>query len=110
MESDSREKRRNSEMELLLGQLGQQQASAFSAGAVGMIGGGLLGGLQGGLNQIDPKGIPFRQDVDRVAYRAPNEMKIRFHRVNELVEIHEGAIAIKEPLDELRIEVAKWLN
>ena len=32
--------------------------------------------------------------------------RIKFYRVNE--EAHEGSI--REPLDELRIQVAKWLN
>ena len=32
-----------------------------------------------------------------------------FYRINQKVELREGE-AIKEPLDELRIEVANWLN
>lgn len=32
-----------------------------------------------------------------------------FYRINQKIELREGE-EIKEPLDELRIEVAKWLN
>jgi Tfp pilus assembly protein PilV len=35
--------------------------------------------------------------------------KIRFWRVNKVVEINEGA-KFEDPVDELRLKVARWLN
>ena len=37
------------------------------------------------------------------------ELRRRFYRINKLVEIREGEM-FTEPLDELRLKIARWLN
>jgi hypothetical protein len=37
------------------------------------------------------------------------QLQVSFYRINELCSFSEGGI-FKEPLDELRIKVAKWLK
>lgn len=42
--------------------------------------------------------------------KVPNELTFGFYRLNTYIKKSEFAIAVEEPLDELRIKVAKWLS
>ena len=82
--------------------------------------GGLLGGAVGSAlwSTRSTRPEPYSNQFQPQAYQllpqayqllpTPQHRMIKFFRVNEKVEVPEGA-TINEPLDELRIKVAKWL-
>ena len=57
-------------------------------------------------NQFQPQAYQLLPQAYQLL-PTPQHRMIKFFRVNEKVEVSEGAI--NEPLDELRIKVAKWL-
>ena len=71
-----------------------------------------LGGVGSALwstrsTQPEPYSNQFQPQPYSV-FKVPDKHRmIKFFRVNEKVEVPEGAV--NEPLDELRIKVAKWL-
>lgn len=82
-----------------LHQYAQQQASVFPIALGGQLGSAM------GETGITTTGTEFYSPQ----FKNPDRRTIKFHRINQKVELPEGAISETEPLDELRIKVAKWL-
>jgi len=93
------------QQEALLGQYAQRQAQQASrASALG----GILGGTSTDTADIE-QSLQQYVPLYPSPLPTPRHRLIKFFRINEKVELSEGEM-IKEPLDELRIKVAKWLN
>ena len=71
------------------------------------------------INGVDPlqywRGGITTDDVETTQFqpvkfgKQSSRSTIKFHRINEVIELAEGAQQYMEPLDELRMKVAKWL-
>jgi len=96
-----------------------QQQPQQQATGTGLLGGAIGGMFANGTNlaqQYDPTTtvVDYPQYLQPMSYSGGfdaslSKRTIKFNRINEVVEIAEGR-KVSEPLDELRIKVAKWLN
>jgi len=97
------------EQQALLQQYAQSQYLQQQAMSIGTAIGGAWS-TSTGAAQTSPEDLPRLYDS---FYNwnfgvQQNRQTIKFNRINEVVEIAEGG-EIAEPLDELRIKVARWL-
>ena len=94
-------------------QLAQRQLVPYSLQMQSGTQGGMLGSVSSdwgtttstqGMQQIYQTAFQPQQ----YSYKTDYNRTLHFYRINERVSYNEGQI-ISEPLDELRIQVAKWL-
>jgi len=85
----------------------QRQAQQGQAQQLAQQGMGSIGFTQSWMAQQN--NLVYPQVLQSQLGVSDYNMRIRFNRINEVVEINEYDRSRLEPLDELRIKVANWL-